>query len=452
MKSVLAALKLKNQIEQSDFLLGYAKGYSNSDDEDVDLNENDSDDSDKEKEEEKAEEKKEEKEHVADGDNQDERERDTKRPKRLKSISLKALDEKFRKLKKYLKKHSTSGKERVYFTSVWDEVTIDGQQINSNNVQEFYETRAQQGTFGDMTTCTTKVDTSVRSARDVLNFDVSPEMLTDLKRRWDENMYPPCSTIKPYKVHFYGPGDHFAAHKDTPETLLIGTIVITLAVTDDFDGGKLVFHHVNDAKDHVKDHNHEAEDNVDETVVFEGRWNGQCVMFFPDVVHEVKPVISGYTARAAFKVFGDVRQIVPSFDEASISFAKELFTGLENVNFGVLFGFKYSSDSQILKGIDQKVLEVLQNIFGTEDTRLIPVSVSATLGERAAVYDVSDDVLEQNMCLAAAEDSKSYPFATLSKGLTWKDEHERGAEYTGNEARPESRDSVYVHMAFVHLP
>ena len=84
----------------------------------------------------------------------------------------------------------------------------------------------------------------------------------------------------PYKLNIYGPGGHFSAHKDTPAADLVGSALIGLGDTSDEQAGLLL------------------ETKPELWRADAGSW----IMFYPDVVHEVKKVTSGYRATLAFKM------------------------------------------------------------------------------------------------------------------------------------------------------
>jgi mRNA-degrading endonuclease YafQ of YafQ-DinJ toxin-antitoxin module len=385
MKGVSAALKLKHQIEEGGVEIGYSKGHTRSDD-----------------------------------DEDQDSEESIKKGKTF----LDDLNSRLCSLRSFVKKKN----EGVVMSTpyLYNVISVNNNLIKRDHIKDLYDNHAVQGTYGDMTTCTTKVDPTIRSARDILDFQVKDECIRVLKGEWDKHMYPSCASVVPYKLHLYGPKDHFAPHKDTPETGLIGTIVLSIDHTNDFEGGELSF-------DNMK-------------VSFRG-WDSKCVMFFPDLVHEVKPVKKGYCARATFKVFAsNPPQSKVSFDEAALSFAKNLFEGYETQDFGVLFGFQYSNDAQVLKGNDQRVYEILMHLF-PQNSHLIPVKVNMNMEEEHAhVYDISDSALEKEESIF----ERTIVFGDMNEGVTWKDEHDPGAEHAGNSAREESRDSIYVHMAFIH--
>ena len=141
----------------------------------------------------------------------------------------------------------------------------------------------QPSAYGNTATLATVVDATVRSAREAPSdqFTVDEETRRMVERLWAEHFWPSAVRAEPYKLNVYGPGDHFAAHKDTPASGLVGTLLLGLG---DGSNGRFVFP------------NDEAQD------WWSSRLHGWCA-FFPSVVHRVTRISEGFRATLAFKLY-----------------------------------------------------------------------------------------------------------------------------------------------------
>lgn len=141
--------------------------------------------------------------------------------------------------------------------------------------------KAHVSGFGNGKTQTTDVDPVVRNAREWCTGEIKVNALTTdvLAYLWGKWMEPAHVRVELYKLNVYGPGGKFAAHRDTPETGLVGTILLGLG--DTTDAGLRV------------DGRHTLWDAM----------GGSFLFFYPDVIHEVLPVTEGYRATLAFKVY-----------------------------------------------------------------------------------------------------------------------------------------------------
>ena len=141
-----------------------------------------------------------------------------------------------------------------------------------------WHSHAKVSGYGDVREQVTKVDKNVRQAKEIpaSEFSVDPELLERIADLWDQNFFPNTGVrVEPYKIHLYGPGDHFSVHHDTPQQGLVGTFLLGLGDTTRY-GGLTV-----DGEGHRAD---------------EGHW---CA-FYPDVPHKIKE-IDGHRAAIAFK-------------------------------------------------------------------------------------------------------------------------------------------------------
>jgi hypothetical protein len=94
--------------------------------------------------------------------------------------------------------------------------------------------------FGHVASQETLIDPSVRHARELIapsNLSVNPFLLNHLAQLWSKYMLPRRVRVETYKLNIYGPGGHFAPHRDTPAPGLVGTILIGLVDTSDQNSG-----------------------------------------------------------------------------------------------------------------------------------------------------------------------------------------------------------------------
>jgi hypothetical protein len=57
-------------------------------------------------------------------------------------------------------------------------------------------------------------------------FSVPPNLISELESIWANAFYPSRVPAEPHKVHLYGPGGFFEPHRDTPQTGLVGTMLV----------------------------------------------------------------------------------------------------------------------------------------------------------------------------------------------------------------------------------
>ncbi|KAL6302913.1 hypothetical protein BKA93DRAFT_750883 [Sparassis latifolia] len=112
----------------------------------------------------------------------------------------------------------------------------------AERLMKWYEHGAISG-FGDVRTQETKVDKDIRDAREIpaSEFTVSDGLVQEIKKQWGEHFIPSAVRVEPYKIHIYGPGGLFEFHRDTPERDLVGTFLVGLG--DNCEGGLLIIGH-----------------------------------------------------------------------------------------------------------------------------------------------------------------------------------------------------------------
>jgi hypothetical protein len=353
--------------------------------------------------------------------------------------------------------------------------------------------------FGDVRALETRVDVSVRSAREIPAdaFSVPPNLLSELESIWANAFYPSRVRAEPYKVHLYGPSGFFEPHRDTPQTGLVGTMLVGLGDTK------------SSAALYVGKQTGYWRDSFAAT-------RGSWVAFYPDVAHKVVAVKDGFRAVVAFKMFAvsdDTLSLKrkrgedhpsPAFQAPTPVFSTiqtKVANALSKIPapFGLLLAHKYCIGTQQPSGFDAALLEAAKTL-PARDSYLLPVVVEmsglsadwfrakdrrtsskvypltsahvsaiiagtrehidqsgpkdeAYLSRRPRYDRASVELVGTDAEWIAARDVQDIPFYSLdhtTDTLRWK--HERHEEdYTGNESSGIREDSLYLSYAIVIL-
>ena len=316
---------------------------------------------------------------------------------------------------------------------------------------------AQVSGFGDVREQITKMDHAVRKAKEIpaSEFEVEPELLTRIADLWDQNFFPNSGIrVEPYKIHLYGPGDHFITHRDTPQKDLVGTFLLGLGDTS-YNGGLKVDGTTHPAR--------------------EGRW---CA-FYPDVPHAVKAIPRGYRATLAFKLFrtSDTEEETSTSSNVRQQVSQLLKT--MEAPFGILLQRKYCLGTTHFSGFDALLLSSLRALTNVQVRHLPVVLRSYTAWERfddgsshciTTVYPFTEghvnalfdhmetDYRPKNHAECGApwlDGVHGVPFFALDLGqslYTLEEEENETCNYTGNEAQAWREDSVYLSYALLVLP
>jgi hypothetical protein len=339
-------------------------------------------------------------------------------------------------------------RDKTETVTVRDVITIDETTKNAEQLL-FDKAPIKEGTYGDVQAQETKVDPSVRNARDYLysegHFTCSEALIAHVKDIWRREMYPQDGIrVVPYKINCYGPDGMFAEHKDTPDLNMVGTFLLGLGATK--------------RNDEIPPH----------LIVGGETWKnpslGHCCCFYTDVPHQVQ-TNGCYRATLSFKIYcdaGTTRQEIP---DMLLSTAKSTFP--KNEPLGLLMSHKYSMHSKALKGFDSVMFNIVQQCGLYERIELVPV-VIFTQGSSneddsihmdtmtSDVYRLTDADLAYLMDEPDAQDPQPFDqeidFYRISKGFQWKFDHQEAVEYTGNESQSENLESIYLNMALVAWP
>lgn len=339
--------------------------------------------------------------------------------------------------------------------NISDQEFLCNSKFSQEDLRKLYD-YAETATFGNVNTQTTDIDEKIRKGKHISNehFKISEFYLDKLKDAWNESCdLCKCDYVVPHKINLYQNGDHFEWHKDTPDKNLIGTIVMSISDPLKCNGGKLKFGNGTE-------------------------WNSEgCVGFYTDIPHCVTKV-NGDLIRAtmSFKVYASGN---PNFENLKNNELLSAFSHLPRP-FGFILNHKYSLNSTALKGTDSKLLSILK-CCGFECYQF-PVCVTYNKEHMntehycdddaladVGVYPLTDTILSHLLnkdfskstipnvyeCLGISPDhieilkNKEIMFTMLKPGYALKDNRDEGAEYCGNESRPESVDSVYLNHCLI---
>ena len=323
-----------------------------------------------------------------------------------------------------------------------------------NLLPEWLKHAAVSG-YGDVRNQATKIDLDVRNACEIPSdeFSVDKELLDRIEAEWAESFLPRKVQAKPYKIHLYGPEGHFKSHRDTPEMNLVGTFLLGLGDTVRGAKGSLVVNGIEN-----------------------GLTAEPCswVAFHPDVPHAVLSLPkSHYRAVIAFKIFSAPDNSEPTENAIQTSVNEAL--AKMRPPFGIFLDRQYCMGTSKLSGFDTILLTAaysrkdkcriytLPVITKFNSKRGVGVDHEIEPLTETKVYPFTEahvDVLLGRRANATSEvpwlkDVKDLPFYYLrldENAITWAEKKDDGAEYTGNESRPASQDSIYLSYSLVVLP
>lgn len=318
--------------------------------------------------------------------------------------------------------------------------------------------------YGDVREQVTKVDESIRTAREIgaSEFAVEDELLRRIESIWTDQFVPSADVrAEPYKIHLYGPGGHFKMHRDTPQKDLVGTFLVGLGDTAKW-GGLVV-----DGK------------------AMEARPGSWCA-FYPDVPHSVNELgKDGYRASIAFKIYrappAPGRGNNESKKTAEVRLRIAGIVAEMEAPLGLLLGHKYSLGTNDFSGFDALVVDAMRSRFSGPgfEVHHIPVVVEAyarwgdeddrnkfSMMCNTTVYPftnghidfLNEDVSREDILNGCEwlEGVKNVPFFSVDLSdrtmFPYKEEEEETVNHTGNEAQAWRADSVYLSYALMVLP
>jgi hypothetical protein len=307
-------------------------------------------------------------------------------------------------------------------------VVFDGFMFELNDEVKVAElfAQAELSKFGNQKTMENEFNPKIRNAREFIHFDLSNELISALTEHAND-FWSGCEVL-PYKVNVYGPDGHFDYHRDTPETGLIGTLILGLC-----QSGSMAYHlKLTGYKDPVK-------------------WpaeNGSIITFYPDQAHKVAKG-AGYRMSLSCKVFMRSSRELTNLSAPMMRLANEMSTWQKP--FGFIFKYQYSvTETSAWKGIDQQVLTIIRTFGWCHVLQPVVVHhVKTTESESKPEIETTVHPIDP----VAPELASGFQcvFIKLEDGTHWETFKDPGAEYTGNESRPKCVDSVYLHFGLIVL-
>jgi hypothetical protein len=370
-------------------------------------------------------------------------------------------------------------KKTKYLQFQWESETTS-LQLTQSQVNVLVK-KSQEAKFGDTQSGDTKYDLRVRNARELVagtHFTIDDFFTTEIALLWKAYMrYPRYVSAVPHKINIYGEEGHFAVHKDTPASGLVGTFLLSL------------FYQAKQTED-IKSKVHLLVDNEHEWEAKAGTW---CA-FYADLPHEVKHVAAQRVV-LAFKIFVDNSWPSPSCG-LTFDLSQRALTFIQTWRppFGFVLSHEYSAveKKSACKGLDSKLHEILLSCQDLFAVHFVPVTVhlsedrafdgeSESLSRRSCDVHLIDlsgvfvdklritnpqvaqevkstDALSKyighkDKSTSCKKPRISIPFFKLSErtGYRWKREKQSGG-FTGNEGHNGSLEAIYLHYALVCVP
>ncbi|KAJ7634789.1 hypothetical protein FB45DRAFT_1056773 [Roridomyces roridus] len=348
-----------------------------------------------------------------------------------------------------------------------DIVAQDGDHV-AGRLREWYQAGTISG-YGDVKAQETKIDPEVRNAREIpaSEVSISPDLLSKVEELWSASFFPTKVRAEVYKIHLYGPGGMFRAHRDTPETDLVGTFLLGLGDTCTVAGDS--------------SWNPQGALKVKSSPTEWKRFTaepGSWVAFYPDVEHSVLEIESGYRAVIAFKIFRQLSDVpeVPADVVLRNKLKAELLNGFDAVLYAAA---GETGDAKLLPVLVRFNAEHWEDDFSNFcNAKVYPLTemhISALTKHLKDKVDQNDDIAEEedeedeeekkpkslfvDLKGTDAEwihnHSETIPFYSPNFDATtvvWSQKTESAVEYTGNEAIPDREDSIYLSYAVVVVP
>ena len=169
----------------------------------------------------------------------------------------------------------------------------------------------------------TKIDDKVRVARHITadRLQGVEDLLCDsVLAKITTELVPDSKGVRAvlHKLNFYGPGGHFAKHRDTPRAeSQFGSLVVSLPAA--FEGGQLLVSHEGDrttcdwGRVHSKDHRRDywspyGKSDAEKKARADGvrpREMAHWIAYFADAEHEVRPVTAGMRMTLTYELHRD---------------------------------------------------------------------------------------------------------------------------------------------------
>lgn len=358
--------------------------------------------------------------------------------------------------------------------------------------------------FGDLRTNETVYDEQVRLAREIeadnLRLcELSTKGSSHKEISWQElpRFHELCATIesalhlncycelKFQKLNIYGEGGFFRPHVDTPIVPnMIGTAVINLPTV--YTGGQFIVRHAGTS--------HTWNFGGD---IISDKPQLPCVAFYGDCQHEVMRVESGHRVTLTFAILpvnkrkyatpskkyiaGGVTQTeqastVDRIIKSASEYGKS--ARAQKKPLAVVLSHKYTNSETTdlsphgLKGVDKTIYDSLSKVFRCTLKHVVvrhclTRSTNENIGseQTARVFSFEKEDLkmlatipqprsrDRHQC-GTKEDAFSsqrplYTFIDTVRGKMLDHQYESESEWTGNEASPESIDTIYFSVALL---
>lgn len=381
----------------------------------------------------------------------------------------------------------------TYYLSGSAEKGSDNKEMTSSTAEEWYNL-GQVATFGDLKGMKTRVDKSVRKARDITDFTVSERLIKDIEKEWNRNMFPKNVRAEAYKINIYAPGDKFTAHCDSQLPGLVGTALLGVYYNDYAGVFKI---QSPDGKDKYTWDSHDL------------------LMFYPDCPHEVLPG-KGWRITISFRIFANAAtsatdsetapvvgllkdmatetraleeyqttsalvSIIPDIEDSADTDSEDIEDIEDSANvaskpsvnaadkndndnrehekliknkfnrkyFGVLLSRGYGMSNETAYGIDDAFINAVKasglKYFVCD---VITRDYFSWMDEYENIDGDSNVFIISRKLPSSITDTK-LAFYHLSEGFEWNSVHQDYIEHVGNECREGSIDSIYINRAII---
>jgi hypothetical protein len=353
-------------------------------------------------------------------------------------------------------------------------IVVNNQALNRYNLKSLMAL-ATPSPYGDLKTGETKHDPSVRVAFE-LKTNVDPDKISvyrdgdvhlRVSRKWDEyvgsiikklsRIFTGDIELRISKLNIYLKGGFFKPHQDTPKPGVIGSCVIVLPTA--YTGGVFRVTDLNSTTHGYSNGGIPGECDEDTPLFLDD--NSLVVGFHPHLIHEVAEVKSGVRISVTFDVIAKENSIVKS-DPVPFHGALEEYINKTKKPIGVVLSSKYSFD-EINQGTFKKDSTYDMLLTSTPPESVSRFAVPVFLKHKAVRYLDENEYAEYSIKVCACKTLHEYPpqileledvpFIGLHYKCTLLASHDaKGAEHTGNEARPEKQKNLYYSVALVFIP
>ncbi len=341
-------------------------------------------------------------------------------------------------------------------------IQINDKYIEDYNLDELMGL-SEESPFGDLRESKTKIDKTIRNAHEIKNNEKTKVTFTDgfsktkeeINRKLEYMFGFENLEIEFNKINIYTKGSFFKKHQDTPREGLVGTCLITLPT--DFEGGQFILYDRNQDREAF---DFDFDIKPDTTVGISTKICPRACIFYPELQHEVKEVTKGVRISLSFyikhgektKPITEPCEILDHFVNVCQSYMNDTKEPL-----GILLKGRYSNDNIkelfFIKYNDKKMISAFKD-------KGIPYSiVPVIVNKHKVAYRDSNDK-EKDYGVYLSPGLFSYEKGILNTEtmkIIGADEdlvimiidEDDGAEFTGNESRPERVDNFYYSIALV---